>query len=383
MPVTILSRCQRFDFRRIKPEEMVERLKEVAGGAANEVNEDALWLIAKAAEGGLRDALSILDQGAAFAADTVTAEDIHSILGTVQQDILQSMAKFLADGKTGEALQVVSKLADLGKDLRLFTREMTTFLRGLLVDSIEGRGTVEQISNDNLFYLLKLLVQAEQDMKWSSQPSLVLELALVKASRPELGGSLEALTKRVAELERQLASGSLPKSRTPQITVPSESKPSHLGRTDHAEEKTQVPPVGKIVKEESPLPQEKTSLHAGGEDMSGVVRQGWPDLMGDIKGGKKPLWILLNETKPALEAQGNTVTLLFEDDFDVRRADKPEYKKYLEWLLGKHFSGSWEVRCVHAKKPLPSAPKPEEDPVYTEAVRIFGKDLVVLENDPS
>ena len=341
VPVTILSRCQRFDFRRIKPAEMVERLREVAKGAAIEVNEEALWLIAKAAEGGLRDALSILDQGAAFAVDTVTAGDIHSILGTVQQDILQSMVKFLADGKTGEALQLVSKLADLGKDLRLFTREMTTFLRDLLVDSIEGRGTGEQISNDNLFYLLKLLVQAEQDMKWSSQPGLVLELALVKASRPELGGSLEALTQRVAELERQLASGTLPRSRAPEITMPAEPNPTPTppspSRTDPTEEKVPVTPVNKTIKEG--ISPEKTSLHVGGEDVSGVVRQGWPDLMGDIKNGKKPLWILLNETKPSLEAQGNIVTLFFEDDFDVRRADKPEYKKYLEWLLGKHFSG--------------------------------------------
>ena len=368
VPVTILSRCQRFDFRRIKPEEMVERLTEVASGAGIKVTEEALWLIAKAAEGGLRDALSILDQGAAFATDAVTAEDIHSILGTVKQDVLQSMAEYLASGSTGEALKLVSSLTDLGKDLRLFAREMTTYLRELLVNHLEGYGNTGKIGNDNLYYLLQVLVQAEQEMKWSSQPALVLELALVKASRPELGGSLEALTRRVAELERQLASGVQPITRVSQVSV-----------TAVTNETKSVPTAQK----EHEAPQEKTPPSTKGGDTTDLVKQGWSAVMGDTKNGKKPLWLLLNETSPALEAQGNTVTLLFEDEFDARRADKPEYKKYLEWLLGKHLSGSWEVRCVHAKKQLPSTPNPEEDPVYTEAVRIFGKDLVVLENDPS
>ncbi|AQS57802.1 DNA polymerase III subunit gamma/tau [Desulforamulus ferrireducens] len=368
VPVTILSRCQRFDFRRINPAEMVERLKEVAHGANIKVTEEALWLIAKAAEGGLRDALSILDQGAAFATDAVTVEDIHSILGTVQQDVLQSMADSLASGNTAAALQLAAQLAELGKDLRLFAKEMTTYLRELLINRIEGHSHTGKI--DNLYYLLQVLVQAEQEMKWSSQPALVLELALIKASRPEMGGSLEALTRRVAELERQLASGALPTPAVRQAVTPVAKETAAAAKKEQR---------GKSVKEEPAL--EKT-LQSAGEDTSGLVRQGWAAVMNDIKNGKKPLWLLLNETNPSLEARGNTVTLLFEDEFDMRRADKPEYRKYLEWLLGKHFSGSWEVRCVHAKKPLPSAPKPEEDPVYTEAVRIFGKDLVVLENDP-
>ncbi|ABO48592.1 DNA polymerase III, tau subunit [Desulforamulus reducens MI-1] len=378
VPVTILSRCQRFDFRRIKPDEMVGRLQEVAQGANIEVEEEALQLIAKAAEGGLRDALSILDQGAAFAEKTVTTEDIHSILGTVKQDILVKMTHCLAEGKAGEALKLVAEISNRGKDLRLFGREMTSFLRGLLVEGIEGRHT--GIGNETLFSILQVLVQAEQEMKWSSQPALVLELALVKAARPEIAGTTEALSRRVAELEKRLEQGVV-------ITAPRETvaqvEERTLGVNKQAQpDQTKISePVEAVTSE--PLVMAKTPI-ASDSATAEKIKKNWPALMKGIKEGKKmPLWSLLNSHQPDLEVQGHTLIMYFQEDFDMRTADKPEYRKYMEWLLGKHFDGQWEVRCVHGKKSMPrSAPTPENDPVYTEAVRIFGKDIVYLENDP-
>jgi len=382
VPLTILSRCQRFDFRRIKPEEMVVRLKEVAAGAGIQAEEDALQLIARAAEGGLRDALSILDQGAAFAEKTVTAEDIHSILGTVQQDILAAMTRCLVEGKTGEALQLVAEIADRGKDLRLFTREMTSYLRGLLVEGIEGRNTGLQIGNETLFNLLQVLVQAEQEMKWSSQPTLVLELALVKASRPEIAGSWEGLARRVAELERRMEQ--VPAALTPQGAPPApcrETKPAVPEQA--AAEKPKAPGVLEKPRQVPP-PAEGKAVPEGGNVSAEQVRKAWPALLMAIKEGKKmPLWSLLSNNRPAMEVRDHILTLYFEEEFDLKTADKPEYRKYMEWLLGKHLGGQWEVRCVHAKKPAAGpVPRPEEDPIYTEAVRIFGKDIVVLEKDP-
>lgn len=382
VPVTILSRCQRFDFRRIKPEEMVIRLKEVAAGTGIAATEEALQLIARAAEGGLRDALSILDQGAAFAGKEVTEEDIHSILGTVQQDILAAMTRCLAEGKTGEALQLVAEIADGGKDLRLFTREMTSYLRGLLVEGIEGRNTGLQAGNETLFTLLQTLVQAEQEMKWSSQPALVLELALVRASRPEIAGSLEGLARRVAELERRIEQGPpvVPRQDIPPAP-PREAKP--VAAEPAAPEKPKAPPIAEKAPEAQRAAENHLVPESGGVNAE-QVRKAWPALLKGIKEGKKmPLWSLLSSSQPPMEVHDHLLILYFEDEFDLKTADKPEYRKYMEWLVSKHFGGQWEVRCVHAKKPVPGpAPRPEEDPLYTEAVRIFGKDIVVLENDP-
>ncbi|MEW6696816.1 MAG: DNA polymerase III subunit gamma/tau [Bacillota bacterium] len=384
VPVTILSRCQRFDFRRIKPGEMVARLKEVVAGAGIEATEDALQLIARAAEGGLRDALSILDQAAAFAEKAVTVEDIHSILGTVQQDILAAMTRYAADGKTGEALQLVAEISDRGKDLRLFTREMTSFIRGHLVEGIEGRNTDLQIQNETLFMLLQILVQAEQEMKWSSQPALILELALVKACRPEIAGSLEGLARRVAELERRMEQGSVRVSRQEIPAAPPRPvKPAPAEAAAPAPAKQKAPPVGEKTQPPQRTADSQPAVHTGSANIE-QIRKAWPDLLKTVKESKKmQLWSLLSSNQPAMEVHEQRLTLYFEDEFDLKTADKPEYRKYLEWLLNKHFGAQWEVRCVHAKKPEPKAvPRPEEDPIYTEAVRIFGKDIVILENNP-
>lgn len=370
VPVTILSRCQRFDFRRIKPEEMVARLMEVAAGSGIEVEEEALWLIAKAAEGGLRDALSILDQGAAFAEKEVSAADIHSILGTVQQEVLADMAQYLAEGKASSALERLSELNDRGKDLRLFARELTAYLRGILVESMEGRVSGNTLSEETLYHILQMIVQAEQEMKWSSQPALILELALVKAARPEVSGSVEALVRRVAELERRLE-GSM-----------AEAKAVGPGKESPAVRQKVVAPVEKTLREDAAIPGDAgpPANSAGAE----TIRQAWPALLTGIKeAGKMPLWTLLNNNQPHVEVNNHILTLYFEDEFDYKTADKPEYRKFLEWLLSKHFGDRWEVRCAQGKKQAARpVSNPKDDPVYQEAVRIFGEDLVTLENSP-
>ncbi|SHH02641.1 DNA polymerase III subunit gamma/tau [Desulforamulus hydrothermalis] len=373
VPLTILSRCQRFDFRRIRPEETVARLKEVAAGAGIQATEEALQLIARAAEGGLRDALSILDQAAAFADETVTADDIHSILGTVQQDILEAMTRCLTAGKTGEALTLVAEIADRGKDLRLFTREMTAYLRELLVKGLEEGHSGLPVNNETLYSLLQILMQAEQEMKWSSQPTLVLELALVKACRPEIAGSWEGLARRVAALEQRLAQGA---PATPPAAARQAAEPVPTAPVKPQAAPAKTPPA----KTPPALPPAANREAAAGGVSPEQVRQVWPAVLTAVKESKKmPLWSLLSNNRPRMEVQDHTLTLYFTDEFDQKTADKPEYRQYLAWLLGKHLGGRWEVHCVHQAPKTEAGAGPEEDPLYTEAVRIFGKDIVVLE----
>ena len=382
VPVTILSRCQRFDFRRIKTQEMLGRLKEVAAGAGIEVEEEALRLIAEAAEGGLRDALSILDQGAAFAEEKVSAADIHSILGTVQQEVLTRMVQHLAEGKASLALELLAEINDRGKDLRLFARELTSHLRGLLLEGLDQKSPAGSLQEQTLFHLLQVLVQAEQEMKWSSQPVLVLELALVKAARPEVSTSVEALARRVAQLEHRLESGaveiaSLPRKDLDQETqAPGPRKESPIAKVGTAGPPEKEKTVELPVKESPAAPVKDTGIE--------IIRQAWPALLKGIRdGGKMRLWSVLNKNEPQIEAKGNTLTLYFEEFIDYATADKPESRKYLEWLLSKHFGTPWEVRCVQGKKQVPRpTSNPKDDPIYLEAVRLFGEDLVTLENDP-
>ena len=210
IPLTILSRCQRFDFRPIPSEIIVDRLRVVAKGAGIAVDEEALSIIARAAEGGLRDALSILDQGASLGEMKVTGEDVHNILGTVRQDVLDRMTAALAAGDPGAVLGLVGQLSDLGKDLRLFAQELAGHLRALALTIIDREDTsdlttpVTGFGPARLLSGVEILLQTEQEMRWSGLPRVNLELALVKICYPELSEDPASLAARLEVLEEKL-----------------------------------------------------------------------------------------------------------------------------------------------------------------------------------
>jgi len=218
VPLTILSRCQRFDFRRIVPADIIRRLKEVAAGAGLAVEEEALRLIARSADGGLRDALSILDQAAAFGGMKVTAEDVRDILGTVRGDALARMTGHLAAGEAGPALRLAAELAGEGKDLRLFAKELAGYLRALLLEKIAPGAAAGETWDDagqmaawaaafteeGLLRAVEIMAGVEQGMRFSTLPGVVLEVALVKACRPGSFNDVSALAARLAVLEKKL-----------------------------------------------------------------------------------------------------------------------------------------------------------------------------------
>jgi DNA polymerase-3 subunit gamma/tau len=220
LPLTILSRCQRFDFHRIGLRPLLDRLREVCRGAGLEVEEEALYHIARAADGGLRDALSILDQVAAFGEKRVTAKDVHDLLGTVREDVLDAAVAALCARDAAAALKIVRSLVEQGRDLRLFVRELLGRLRALLLllvsrdlgEELSPRekekfaGEAEALGEKRLQFLLGIFNRAEQEMRWSFSPRITLEVALVQAVRGEEALAGGDLALRVARLE-ELVSG--------------------------------------------------------------------------------------------------------------------------------------------------------------------------------
>lgn len=212
VPLTILSRCQRFDFHRISPAGMADRLRQVAAGAGIELEDGALELMVRAADGGLRDALSLLDQARSFGDGRVTAGDVHRILGTVREEVLENLYSLMAAGRAGECLALVGEISEGGADLRLFVRELTAYMRGLMLralsgeDSPAGPGGPPEMSK--ILEVLTVLTRLEQEMKWSTQPRVLLEVALVRSCRLYRYGDtgegrleISELAARVAELE--------------------------------------------------------------------------------------------------------------------------------------------------------------------------------------
>ncbi len=207
VPATIQSRCQRYDFKRITVEEIEGRLRYITKEMKMEAEDEALAMIAIQADGGMRDALSILDQCAALAEGTITAERVRQILGLVGHDWIYKMTEALAAHNVQEVLTILAELLRDGKDLKQILSELSLHLRSLMI--FQAAGTVEAMDlyaepqdilqkQSSLFAPEKLpqmigrLHEAMNEMKWSPQPRITVEVALMALCRQDLAAGKES-----------------------------------------------------------------------------------------------------------------------------------------------------------------------------------------------
>jgi DNA polymerase-3 subunit gamma/tau len=197
VPSTVLSRCQHLPFRRISGQEIKENLKKISLAENINTSSPALELIARAADGSLRDSLTILDQLSSFSSD-ITESDVKDLLGVTDFGLLSQISLALIEGKREEILKIIGELVEQGTDIKSFVKELVQFLRDLLVASVikrpeevldvgkEEMDTIKNIvrrtSEDQLTLLLSEILKAEIDVKNASAPRLALEMSLIKAS---------------------------------------------------------------------------------------------------------------------------------------------------------------------------------------------------------
>ncbi len=223
VPDTILSRCQQFEFRQIPTEKIFQRLREIAGSEGVKISDAALREVARAGAGSLRDAQSAFDQVIAFGGDQITEEDVTTALGLVSAATLGRFAEAIADRKTPEILNLVEEVYVRGYDLRNFTRELTAYLRHLLIvksgvadNDLLGIADVEvdrlkqlapRFSEEDLVRLFHLLAQTEKEIKDSPHPRFQLEIGLLKLTHTTRLRTLDELIARLEDLESRLKGG--------------------------------------------------------------------------------------------------------------------------------------------------------------------------------
>ena len=223
LPATILSRCQRFDFRRISVDTIVEKLMIVLGGIGREAEDGALYEIARAAEGALRDAESLLDVCLSYTDSMVTEGLARDILGTSGRAFLFSFFDALVDCDAKYCLEAIAEAMNTGRDPQVFARDVVTHARTALLAGIVGE-SLERLSEitaedaarfraltdrtpwEKLMRIMELFMKAEPDMKWATQPRTILELCAVRACHPEAEPDA-SLAERVAKIEAALKSG--------------------------------------------------------------------------------------------------------------------------------------------------------------------------------
>lgn len=228
---TILSRCQRFDFHRIGNEDIEHRLSYVCEQEGFDYDDEALAIVARHAKGGMRDALSTLEQLSVFGNGAVHADDARSLLGEVSDQILGEFARAIAERDIAELYGLIRAQAEEGNDLLELTRDLVAHVRDVYVACVAGaraelfEGGVEQAealaaeaaafgehSADRLARVLTVLDDAALEMRGASDVRLVLEIACTRLARPEADLTIEALAERLARLEAMVANGAVPAS---------------------------------------------------------------------------------------------------------------------------------------------------------------------------
>lgn len=242
LPATILSRCQRFDFHRIRAEVIVRHMTRVLEAQGVPATHQALEQIALAAEGGMRDALSILDMCISYAEGGIDESTVNQVLGSSGRAFMFEFARALLSEDAAAALTLVDQLMREGRDVQVFLREIIAHMRALMLAQIVGAETAELLeltqedaaalseqaastSPERLMAIMDIFLAAEKDARYVSHGRVLLEMAVTRACRRGKVEDVSALLARLDQLERQIASGVAAPARTAAPNAP-RSKPA-------------------------------------------------------------------------------------------------------------------------------------------------------------
>ncbi len=224
IPITILSRCQRYDFKRITIQTLTDRLKELSLAEQMEAEDKALSYIAKAADGSMRDALSLLDQCAAFHfGERLTYDHVLDILGAVDTTIFSQMFRAVTEGKTKDCICQLEELVIQGRELGQFVMDFIWYLRSLLlVRTTEDVEDILDMSSDNkktleedaqktdgetLMRYIRVFSDLSNQIRYASQKRVLVELAFIKLTKPQMEHSYDSIIERLNKIEEQLEEG--------------------------------------------------------------------------------------------------------------------------------------------------------------------------------
>lgn len=252
LPTTILSRCQRFDYKKISNPDVIKRLKVICKESNINITEDALNLIAVLSEGAMRDAISILERCSQEETEQIEISQVKNLVGLPSVEIISKLVSSIFDNDEIEALNQVQAVIDDGKDLYNFVWEIIKYLKDVLLFKATGKldlysseelDVIKQISEkaskEKILNIIYLFSDLEKDIKWSSQKTIMLQAGIIKASSRGSNNGVEDLEKRINELEEKLASGNFEVAssnnnvvKTNSASIQSQSIPSPNNRTE-------------------------------------------------------------------------------------------------------------------------------------------------------
>lgn len=396
IPLTIISRCQRFDFKPISNQAIVERMQTILDAEGVTVAKEALDAVALAAEGGMRDALSILDQAISYSEERVELEDVLAVTGGVSQKILTDIVAAMQEKNVQSALKMLDELIQNGKDPARFVYDIIYFLRDLLLyrsaPTLEGileraiidddfKQLAEVISEPWIQHAIIQLNQTQQEMKWSNNPKVFIEIAIITISNryEEKADSADSasseavmqLTQKLANLEKEIANL---KEAPPQGNVVQQQQPEKR-RTQSSKSKNsyKVPyeRIRNVLKEA-----EKPALKE--------VQTVWANFLNKLKTTSAPAHATIQDSKPAAASDTSLVVAFkYEIHCSLFLDNRELVESVLTSVLNKQLTiipipnNDWqELRTEFIKNQEPTNDQPNTEPIIDEARKLFGDDLI-------
>lgn len=342
IPATILSRCQRFDFKRVTVKDMSDRMKKICSEENIEVEEKALNLISRNSQGALRDALSILDQCISFGDNKIEYKDVVELLGTVNIEQLFDMAECIINQDTKKSLQNLNEFVIWGKDIRNLINDLIDHFRNLMVCKVSNeldeiislpeetvnllKEQANSVDMNDLIRILNILSTAQDNIKSSSNPRVLAEVTMMKLAQPMFDESKEALIKRIENLEKTIESGNIKVS----VNSMSNIKEDDVIANNQVEE---------VVYE-----------NVKSEDVK-LIEASWEKIRGNIKQDKQskqmPVFFLLGDVQ-SFNVSNNILYLIYGDGFAFakKRLSDPSTIEYIEKIIRETINRSFNIRVI-------------------------------------
>lgn len=331
IPITILSRCQRYDFKRISIETIAARLRELIDKEGWDVEDKAVRYIAKMADGSMRDSLSLLDQCAAFYMnETLTYDHVLEVLGAVDTEVFSRLLRQLLAMDVHQVIETVDELVMQGRELSQLAADFTWYLRNLLLvkssDNMEDvldvssenlallKEEAQMIDSDTLIRYIRIFSDLTNQLKYATQKRVLLEVTLIKLCRPAMDQNKDALLDRIRAIEKQLEEGAWEAPVRERIVYASDAKEAG---------------------EPKPKPELPQALNE------------------DVKAVAKDFRMIINEASPMLRTylkkarlsagEGNKLLIVLPDELSASAVATPEHKEEIQSLIEQKIGKKVEI----------------------------------------
>lgn len=397
IPATIHSRCQRYDFRKITDAEIFARLQYVAENMKIQVEPEVLRIIATHADGGMRDALSILDQCSTFA-EVITVDAVREILGLIGREWIWALVEALAQKNTKESLVLLNDILSKGKDIKQILIELAQYFREIMLYQVEGSAQnfsssesnevlkkhSRCFSYDELVEYIKSIHSVINELRFSPQPRITLEVLLVTLCNVNLQQNQTALLQRIEMLEENLKNGNIKSAESvavkvvvPRVEPVVVETSAVVSANDHKVDNSEVVLEDVTIKPMPPVNLSVNNLAA--TDL-------WEELLRDLaKEGKMSIMACVKQGN-LIALENDLAVIEFSTPFLKERTEKDDYRDIIEGIIQKKCGKNIRIKCVLVgemalkKEEVINVAKSEtineDHPTLKAAIKMFGDNII-------